>query len=159
MDVYVFRGKRWGRSHPSVSIPPLSAFLQTNSSFVSCRSQKKRSTTGPSPFPTHSRLLPLFLPSAEIRNCKSKKTAGKAGWDAGEHTFVRIADAAVLRAQKTRSKDRRCFTVLLHPIPPSRRPFAVYKFCNLSGSEFHSSAGIFLLRQLCLHHVFQRARK
>ena len=44
----------------------------------------------PGPFPyrsgpslTHSRLLPLSLPSAEIRNCKSGKTAGKEGWDAG----------------------------------------------------------------------------
>ena len=48
-------------------------------------------------------------------------------WCAGRGlTFVRTADAAVLRAQRTRSEDRRCFTVLLHPIPPSRLFFLTY---------------------------------
>ena len=48
---------------------------------------------------------------------------GEAGRDrcgAGGHTCVRDADAAALRAQKTRSKCRRCFTVLHHHTSPSR---------------------------------------
>lgn len=37
----------------------------------------------------------------------------------------RTADAAVLRAQKTRSKDRRCFTVLCHHTTASRLFFPI----------------------------------
>ena len=47
-------------------------------------------------------------------------------WCAGRGlTFVRTADAAVLRAQRTRSKDRRCFTVLCHHTTASRLFFPI----------------------------------
>lgn len=45
--------------------------------------------------------------------------------DGRGHTFVRTADAAVLRAQRTRSKDRRCFTVLCHHTTASRLFFPI----------------------------------
>ena len=45
--------------------------------------------------------------------------------DGRGRTFVRTADAAVLRAQKTRSKDRRCFTVLCHHTTASRLFFPI----------------------------------
>ena len=49
-----------------------------------------------------------------------RRDAGRDWCGAGGLTFVRTADAAVLRAQKTRSKNRRCFTVLHHHTSLSR---------------------------------------
>ena len=55
-------------------------------------------------------------------------SAGKSGYRAGEHAFARIAAQRYIRAQKTRSKCRRCFTVLHHPLIPSRLRFLPHNF-------------------------------
>ena len=49
-----------------------------------------------------------------------RRDAGRDWCGAGGHTFVRTADAAVHKSAKTRSKCRRCYTVLHHHTSLSR---------------------------------------